>query len=853
MRQVVLGSILVLLTGLANAGHDGNRNTSTAVSCLPDPANTHNAVTCTATVSDLYGVPGQRQAPIGTVTFSVTSGPGALSPASCTLAPTGTTGVSNCNVTYTPSAGGTHTISASYGGGTGTLFVGNWLPSSGSTSITVNNPVPTINSINPVFGQRGETLDVTVNGGNFASTGMTAIFGAGISVNSLTWIDSSTLTANISIDIATTTGLRDVTVTNPAPAGGSATLAGAFEVRNPVPAISNLVPSATEVGSGALVVTIDGSGFVPESVAWFNGSARSTSFVNSTQLQMSLTAGDTSAVGNYPVHVVNAAPGGGTSNTVQFSVVLSGGSFDTVEDGAALGGTMHTKLAGTAFGFDLLATDVSRTSINTSFTGIVKIELLNATDDSGTLDSNGCRSSWTIAQTLPDATFGGADNGRINVNTSYANAARIARFRVSYPASGAPTHVGCSSDAFSIRPMNLALSSGLNNGGDSGTPVQGAGTPFSMTATVIAGYDGTPSVNSGLVEAHTGAVTVGVLSDVFPAADPVSGQSTGNSFTYDEVGAFRFRDKGLYDASFTAVDQPNDCTAGFSNSPDGSGRYGCSFGNAGDTQWVGRFVPAWFDVEVADACTDVGGFTYSGQPFLVTITAREAGGTVTEYYAGSYAKITTLSNAGDTANFNGTNIVSGVDFDLGTPGVAANIDVSYAFPAPDTAFETITLRAVDEDGVSSNGHLEESTEIRSARLVLGSASAITTNDGLLPVTLQAWQQTSPGVTEWEVHADDTSCTAPVIGNFSLTNETGLVAGNTTISGFFFNTAQGLLTLSAPGPGNYGSVDIEVITDSWLYFDWNSTGTASSPVGTMTFFEIFETEEGFIDRHEVIQP
>ncbi|MBW3568048.1 MAG: hypothetical protein KY410_08870, partial [Proteobacteria bacterium] len=341
-----------------------------------------------------------------------------------------------------------------------------------------------------------------------------------------------------------------------------------------------------------------------------------------------------------------------------------------------------------------------------------------------------------------------------------------------------------------------------------------------------------------------------VLGDAFPAADPLSGASAGNNFTYDEVGAFRINDAGLYDASFTAVDQPDDCTADFSNTLVG-GKYGCSFGNVGDTQWVGRFIPAYFDVGVADACTDAGGFTYSGQPFLVTVTARENDGTVTEYYAGSYAKETTLSNAGDTANFDGTNSIAAVDFGLGTPGVATDIDVIYTFPDPETAFETITLRAVDEDGVSSSGHLEESTEIRSARLVLGNASAITTNDGLLPVTLEAWQETSPGVFEWEVHADDTSCTTPVIGDFSLTNETGPVAGNTSISGFFFNTGQGLLTLSAPGAGNYGSVDVEVVTDTWLYFDWNTTGTPESPVGTMTFFEIFETEEGFIESHEVI--
>lgn len=855
LRTLLLMTALLLLTlpEVSFAGHDGNRNTSTVVSCAPDPANAHDAVTCTATVSDLYGVPGQRSAPLGTVNFSVVSGPGNLSPTSCTLIATATTGVSSCSVTYTPTAGGTHTISGDYSGGVATAFVGNWLPSSGNTSITVNNPTPVITSINPIFGLRGDTLDVTINGSDFASVGMTATFGAGVTVNTVTWISSTTLVANVSIDVATTTGFRDVAVTNPAPAGGTATLAGAFEVRNPAPVINSLTPSAAEAGSGALIVTIDGTGFVTDSVAWFNGGARSTSFVNSTQLQMSLTAGDTATVGSYPVTVVNATPGGGTSNTVQFSVVVSGGSFDSVETGAALGTTMFTKLAGSAFTFDLLATDVSRTSVNTSFTGTVAIELLDATDDSGALDANGCRPSWTTLQALPNQAFAAANNGRISVNTSYADSVRVARFRVSYPAAGVPSRVGCSSDAFSIRPTALTLSSALNNGANTGTPIHAAGTAFSMSATAVAGYTGTPQINASLMvtTSPNTPATPGAVSGAFAAANAVTGVSSGSSFTYNEVGNFRFSAEGIYDSNFTAVDQPGDCTADFSNAAVG-GQYGCSFGNTADTQWVGRFTPAYFDVTVSDACTDGSGFTYSGQPFMVTITAREAGGAITQNYAGNLAKQVTLSNAGDTSNFGSTNVVAAMDFDAG-PGVANNIDVTYTFAAATTPFTTLTMRAVDTDGVSSSGHVEETTEIRSARLTIGTASAVTTNDALLGVMLQAWQETSPGFHEWAVHASDTTCTTPVMADFSVVVGSGtgnLDDSETSINGFFFNAGEGALTLSAPGAGNDGSVDVSVTIDPWLYFDWSGTGN-EAPEGTVSFFEIFETEEGFIDRFEVI--
>ncbi|MBW3568094.1 MAG: hypothetical protein KY410_09110 [Proteobacteria bacterium] len=95
--------LLLLLASPVFAGgaaHDGDRNTSTTISCAPDPVDAFVPVTCTAVVSDLYGSPGQRAAPTGTVTFGVVGGPGSFSPDNvCTLAPTGVTGESSCSRT----------------------------------------------------------------------------------------------------------------------------------------------------------------------------------------------------------------------------------------------------------------------------------------------------------------------------------------------------------------------------------------------------------------------------------------------------------------------------------------------------------------------------------------------------------------------------------------------------------------------------------------------------------------------------------------------------------------------------------------------------------------------------------
>src|SRR2546421_7643264 len=61
---------------------------------------------------------------------------------------------------------------------------------------------------------------------------------------------------------------------------------------NPVPTITNLMPSTVTAGAAATTLTVNGSGFIQASVAQWNQSNRSTTFVSSTQLQVALTAAD---------------------------------------------------------------------------------------------------------------------------------------------------------------------------------------------------------------------------------------------------------------------------------------------------------------------------------------------------------------------------------------------------------------------------------------------------------------------------------------------------------------------------------------------------------------------------------
>jgi hypothetical protein len=89
---------------------------------------------------------------------------------------------------------------------------------------------------------------------------------------------------------------------------------GLGQANSPVPQIANpLVPSAVVPGGPAFTLTVNGTGFVSGSTVYWNGSARTTTFVSAAQLTATITASDvaTDASGLVTVH----SPGGTVSNT----------------------------------------------------------------------------------------------------------------------------------------------------------------------------------------------------------------------------------------------------------------------------------------------------------------------------------------------------------------------------------------------------------------------------------------------------------------------------------------------------------------------------------------------------------
>jgi len=190
--------------------------------------------------------------------------------------------------------------------------------------VTAPNPVPAVASLTPAGAPAASgAFNLTVNGTNFVTTSQVQWNGT---ARSTTFVSSTQLVAAIAAADIGAAGSAQVAVVSPTPGGGTSN-AVSFTINSAAaPDISNLSPGTATAGSATnFTLTVNGSGFSTNSVVQWNGSARSTIFTSSTQLQAALNAADFAAVGAVPVSVVTPAQINSlTSNTVDFYVTAPG-------------------------------------------------------------------------------------------------------------------------------------------------------------------------------------------------------------------------------------------------------------------------------------------------------------------------------------------------------------------------------------------------------------------------------------------------------------------------------------------------------------------------------------------------
>ncbi|MBG6221268.1 MULTISPECIES: LamG domain-containing protein [unclassified Janthinobacterium] len=328
---------------------------------------------------------------------------------------------------------------------------------------------------------------------------------------------------------------------------------------------------------------------------------------------------------------------------------------------------LNTKLADTAFKLDLVKLK-SDASLETTFAGVTTVDLLANTATGVALGANNCPLTQTAVIPLGLATFvGGYSSANVSIPANAISAVapkysayRDVRVRVTCTAAVCVTaNVACSTDNFAVRPQQFTLSSNMSNSALSGTPSLPAGTPFTLGAAAVAGYNGTPLVdNSAAGQKITGFISNTDYSDrlgssssasPFPLGQAVlaSGVASNSGVTYSDVGTFRMLPDAVLDNSYTSVDQPGNCVTGSSSNTAVGGKFGCNIANQTQSPApvYGRFFPDHYALTGAltAACGDL---TYMSQRELgvaLGVTALSKGNQILGRYGSAYPALASVS------------------------------------------------------------------------------------------------------------------------------------------------------------------------------------------------------------------
>jgi hypothetical protein len=470
---------------------------------------------------------------------------------------------------------------------------------------------------------------------------------------------------------------------------------------------------------------------------------------------------------------------------------------------SAASGKLYTRLAGTSFATDAVALDGSD-NVATSFTGKAVVSLVARTATGGTLDAQHCFTAPEYTQVLDNAVTS-FTAGKLTVNGSVPNVYRDARIKLVCDATNCPPSgmTWCSTDNFAIRPASFTVTANL------GGPKLAAGLNFSMTAaSAYTNYTGTPVLNTANLRDHNSAA-IGTMTGSFPAA--ISGSSTGITFQYHDVGTVSPLADAVTDTTFTAADQPSDCTNDTSNVLVGS-KYGCSVGSVAAGPF-GRFFPHHFTyaATLSPVCA-AGGFTYMDQPNLginLTLSAKSLNETTTTRYTSGYSTLGTFSI---TADNSGTAVavsrlsptLPAFAWNNGAYTVNSAITTFARIVNPDGPYDSFALQAnilTEPDNVTISGtSLSFTTKIRYGRAKLSNAYGSELLSLTIPLTLQYFNGTG-----WATNTLDT-CTTLAANNVAYAFSGNITACNTagTLSGSAPNLT---LNLSAPGLNSTGQANM----------------------------------------------
>jgi IPT/TIG domain. len=395
---------------------------------------------------------------------------------------------------------------------------------------------PAVASVSPTTVLAG-AADTTVT---LAGSGFTSI--TSVSLNNVTeattFVSASQVTAVVPAAQLATAASLSLTASN----GIAVSTPISFTINNPAPVVSSLSVAGLTVGSVPATITVTGTGFVASSTVQVNGSARTTTFVNGTQLSFAPTVADLAGPGTLAVTVSNAAPGGGTAAAVNLTVTAGTPMITSVSPNSILTGSADTTV--TITGTNFLSTSVaylgSSTALATTYVSSTEIKAVVPT---ASLTSLG----WlALTVQTPSATSASSITAIPVVKTLAINANHIVYDpynRKLWATIGTSTGTVPSNSLVSIDPAT----------GTMGTPVPLSDTPYALalsdsgetlyalSATGVFRYDMTtgtvastnvPITGPGM-ETQNFSIAPGTENELVLGTSPFAGTTEIQVYDYD--------------------------------------------------------------------------------------------------------------------------------------------------------------------------------------------------------------------------------------------------------------------------------------------------------------------------------
>ena len=201
---------------------------------------------------------------------------------------------------------------------------------------------------------RGDVTLLRATGRNFTSQSTILVNGG---ARPTTFGSENQITATLAQGDIAASGTLAVKVTTPSAPADSNTIN--VPIVNPgLPSLTNLNPTSANAGATtAQALTVNGAGFVRDSVVEWNGVALPTVFQNSTRLDVTISPNELRTAGTALVRVNTPAPGGGVSGNVTFAILAP--STPTI---TSLNPTQVTA-GGAAFTLQVLGANYTQASV----------------------------------------------------------------------------------------------------------------------------------------------------------------------------------------------------------------------------------------------------------------------------------------------------------------------------------------------------------------------------------------------------------------------------------------------------------------------------------------------------------